>query len=247
MNKSTALITMAQGNPKALRRTFESYRPYCDEIVFGDVLLFEEDRAAVKAMEAEFKLRVVRFDFDFIFHNGFSAILNRLASQATTELALYANCGEIIDPNYPVNWPQQDDGHNCYFFKHATETHHWIRTYDPKQLEWSGLIHEEVCGLFPRNCRPTEVFYMADTEKDTDDPFRRRVCEDVKEMVYFEQLDRLRRQPHLLGGTNAGWLDYTNKQGLYYVTQQLKRGLRYIAFHQHCFELYMQQAKHDFA
>ena len=245
MTKTLTLITMSQGNPQALRRTFESYAPYCQQIVYGDVLLFDEDREAVRAMQKDFPLEIVAFPFNFIFLHGFSAILNALAYHAKTDYVTYANCSEIIDPNFPIQLNLlDDDAFNCFFFRHAVEQHRWVRTYNPRELRWSGMIHEEVDG--ERRMCPSEIFYMADTEKDTADPFKARVCDDVKEMVYFEQLDRLRRHPEMLGRTSQGWLDYTNAQGLYYESKQRERGRRFDAFLNSDLALYLAQASLDF-
>lgn len=245
MTKTLTLITMSQGNPQALRRTFESYAPYCQQIVYGDVLLFDEDREAVRAMQKDFPLHIVDFPFNFIFKHGFSAILNALAARTGTDYVTYANCSEIIDLNFPVQLGLlDDDAFNCFFFRHAVEQHRWVRTYNRQELCWSGMIHEEVAG--ERRMCPSEIFYMADTPKDTADPFKARVCDDVKEMVYFEQLDRLRQHPEMLGSTSQGWLDYTNQQGLYYASKQQERGRRFEAFLKDDLAMYLAQAALDF-
>jgi len=48
IERRISLITMGQANPMALKRTLESFKGIVGEVVYGDVLIFDEDREVVK-------------------------------------------------------------------------------------------------------------------------------------------------------------------------------------------------------
>lgn len=239
------LITMSQGNPTALRRTLDSFGPHCSQIIYGDLLLFEEDRKVITSWLAELPLIVVPFKFNYIFEHGFSALLNVLAAAAKTSRVVYMNCGEVIDTKFAQHFELLEEDYNCWFFRHETEPHKWIRTYVPQELKWGGLIHEETEGA--RRVCPTELFYMADTPKDSNDPTKAKICEDVKELCYFQQLETLRQHPEHLGATSAGWLNYVQQQGTHYADRLAAKGWRYQAFLNGSLEDYLDAARKDFA
>ena len=81
--RKCSLITMSQGNVKVLGETFQSFSTFCDEIVYGDLLVLEADREVLKEYQKEFNLKVVKYPFNFIYKNGFSYFLNDLATYST--------------------------------------------------------------------------------------------------------------------------------------------------------------------
>lgn len=225
-NKIT-LITMGQGNPVALKRTLDSFKDTVDEIVFGDLLIFDSDRAIIERYQEEYNLKILPLEFNFIFKNGFAATLNTLAAFATNDWILYMNISEVMDGDHPIK-TQMSDQYNTYSLDHATETHRWFRLYNRKELKWGGIIHEEVIGAL----RPSEfnVMRFKDTEKDVDDSFKAKVCNDCKELVYWQQYMKLVENPELRANTHQGWIDHALADYDYFKERMLKKGKRYEAF-----------------
>lgn len=231
-----SLITMTQGNPIALRRTIESFKDVCDEFVIGDVCIFEEDRVVIYELATEFNVRVITLPFNFIFYNGFSITLNVLASNAANDMIIYMNVGEVIGSGGDEIVDKLKKGYDCYYLDHATETHRWFRCYNRKVFQWSGLIHEEIVGEGDPYHKP--LFTFADTEKDMNDPFKAKVANAVKELVYFNQLVRVVDNPSLLGATNAGWLNFAKEQYDSNVSRMNKAGDGLKAFKTGDFKLF---------
>lgn len=226
------LITMGQGNPVALKRTLESFKDVADEIIFGDLLIFDSDRAIIERYQEEYNLKIVKLPFNFIFENGFAYTLNELASHATNDWVLYMNVSEVIDGEQFIK-EQISNDYNCFSFDHKTETHRWFRLYNRKELKWGNLIHEEVTGNL-RPC-PFNIFRQMDTEKDQcrEDKmmtFYARVCNDVKELCYFQMYIKLIDNPKLRGNTNQTWIDYATRDYDSLMERLLKKGKRYEAF-----------------
>lgn len=238
------LITMGAGNVEALGKTLESFKGLCDEVVYGDLLLFDEDRKRLGDYKEKYNLKSIRFDFNLIFEEGFSALLNRLAALATNRWVIYMNTGEVIDSVVPsvekskVKELILDKGlfSNTFYFDHATDPHKWFRLYDRTELKWSGRIHEELRhknksledSINPHNDEP--AFRMKDLEKDLNDPYKAWVFNDVKEIVYFEQYRRIVENPSLLEGTNEYWLWHARENYLSFVERLEAKKDRYEAF-----------------
>lgn len=221
------LLTMGQGNPAALKRTLDSFKGICNEVIFGDLLIFESDRQIIRGYQEEYNMPIVEFEFNHIFKHGFANTLNTLAYYATNDFVLYMNIGEVMDGEFDVLGKLNND-FNTYYLTHAIEKHHWFRLYNRKELQWNGLIHEEVYGK--RISNPTPVFQFADTEKDLTTDFYVKVMNDVKELCYFYQYLKLVDNPELIGATNLGWVDYA-KDGYDNLKERLlKKGKRYQAF-----------------
>lgn len=227
--KGITLITMGQGNPIALKRTLESFKGVCNEVVFGDLLIFEKDRELIYSYCREYNMSIANFPFNFIFENGFANTLNTMANSpfVTNDFVLYMNVGEVIDGEFDILGKINHD-FNAYYLDHATETHHWYRLYNRRQLQWGGMIHEEIVGN--RRPYPSPIFRFADTEKDMQSEFYAKVMNDVKEMVYFNQYIKLVEQPDQIGITNNGWVEYA-KDGYESLKERItKKGKRYEAF-----------------
>lgn len=237
MEKKITLITMGQGNPVALKRTMDSFKGIVDEIIFGDLLIFDSDRAIIERYQEEYNLKIVRLPFNFIFENGFAYTLNELASHATSDWIWYMNVGEVLDGDHPIK-AQISELYNCYSLDHAVETHRWFRFYNRKELKWGGIIHEEVVGEW-RHC-PFNLCRFADTEKDgcgKDEKgndvlltFEARVYNDVKEIVYWNQYLKLIDHPELRGVTNQHWIDHAKADYDSFQERMEKKGKRYEAF-----------------
>src|SRR6478736_9313933 len=119
MKTGITLITMGAGNVKALGKTLESFKNVFDEVVYGDMLLFEEDREAIWSYKREYNMQVVALPFNFIFRHGFSNTLNTLAQEATNDYVVYMNTSEIIDEDYGiVDIVKSNPDCNAFYFIH---------------------------------------------------------------------------------------------------------------------------------
>lgn len=230
------LITMGQANPLALKRTMDSFGHLVDAIIFGDLLIFESDRQIVESYLRDYPLCIVPLPFNYIFENGFADTLNKLAEYATTDWVLYMNVSEVMDGRHAVK-EQMSKDYNCYSFDHAVDLHKWFRLYNRKKVKWGGLIHEELIGDL-RPC-PFHVFRMADTEKDVDDPFKAKVSNDIKELVYFDQYLKLVKRPELRANTHQGWIDHAIESYDSLLERLGKKGNRYQAFIKGDIQMYL--------
>lgn len=203
------LITMGAGNVIVLEETLKSFSHVCNEVVYGDMLLFPEDREILKTYEERYNLKIITLPFDYIFKNGFSAVLNHLASFASNNMVIYMNTSEVIEIDYGI---QEKNSHeyNCYFFTHKTDPHRWFRCYNRHELKWSGRIHEDLVGEHRPYHHP--IFRMADLEKDMYNSFKAKVFNDFKEIVYFQQYLKLIDSPEEIGATNDGWVRFAKEQ-----------------------------------
>jgi hypothetical protein len=235
------LLTMAAGNVKVLRKTIESFIGVCDEVVFGDMLLWEEDREVLKSYAKKYNLKIVSLPFNFIYKNGFSATLNTLADNATNDTCIYMNVSEIIGVDYGVmDIFLKNQDCNSFFFTHAQENHRWFRMYNRKDLQWSGLIHEELVGEYKPYHKP--VFQMQDLEKDIDNEYKAKILNDCKEIVYWQQLCRIVDDNDLLGATSSGWLEFAASQYDSMKERLKAKGARYEAYMSGDLEGYLYEA-----
>ena len=232
-------ITMGAGNVLVLKETLKSLSTICDEIIYGDLLLFEDDREILNAYKNEFNLRIVRFNFDYLFNNGFSRLLNWLSSKASNNLVVYLNTSEIIEKdNGVLNIINPE--YNCYYFDHNTDPHRWYRFYDKRELQWSGRIHESLVPIDGLDFRPYHkpVFRMADLEKDMGNPFKAQVFNDVKEIVYFRNYMSIVEDVNNLGGTDSGWIKFATENYESMKERLQSKGRRYEAFLNGYFKMY---------
>ena len=202
-----SLLTMSSGNPVVLRKTFESFSSICDEIVYGDLLLWESDRLLVKEYQKDFNLKIIPFKWNALFEHGFSHVLNELAFYAANDIVVYANCSEVIEIDFGCSRAIKDNPEcNAFYFTHGTESHRWFRLYNRKELKWSGLIHEQLQGEYKPYHK--SVFQFADLEKDMDNAYKAKVLNLCKEYCYFNQYLRIVDDPNCLGETDPGWVNF---------------------------------------
>lgn len=242
---------MGAGNPSALLQTILSVQGVVDEIIFGDMLLFPEDREKISKYVSFFNIKVLEMPFDFIFQHGFGVTLNTLARRAAFDWVLYLNVGEVIAEGKDkilVTVAMHQDC-NTFFFDHATDPHRWHRLYRKSELQWNGLIHEEVGphDLYRPYHKP--LFRMADLPKDSDSLFKARVLDDAKEIIYFHQYMRLMEVPARLGYAHENWLTYSRNNYDSMRDRLLKKGARYDAYCQRDYARFMNQvySSPDFA
>lgn len=210
MKTGITLITMGAGNVKVLGKTLESFRNVFDEVIYGDLLLFEEDREVVKGYQKQYNMRIIEFPFNLIFKRGFSSVLDQLTFFSTNDNVIYMNTSEVIDEDYGVvDIVNNNPECNAFYFIHRTDKHRWFRLFNKNELGWSGVIHEQLKGEFKPYHKP--VFMMADLEKDMDDPFKADIFNTVKEIVYFRNYNRIVDHPVTLGETDPGWIKFATE------------------------------------
>lgn len=210
MKKWITLITPAHANPIALKRTIDSARSICDEIIVADLCMFKEDRIEMGKYCNMYNLKLTNLPFNFLYKYGFSEVLNILSLQAKNDIILYLNVGEIVDVLWHDAFSNVTGEYSAWYIDHATEKHRWWRCYDRRYLKWSGRIHEELVGEYKPYHKP--IFTFADTDKDMVNPFKAWVANDVKEMVYWRQLMCIVDHPSEIGATNMGWLQFATSQ-----------------------------------
>jgi hypothetical protein len=244
MNTGITLITMAQGNPIVLKETLKSFEGIADEIIFGDVLLFNDDRELIQSYCNEFNLKIIKYPFNYIFQNGFSAILNDLISHSSNDWNIYMNCSEIISKGKEsiVETVQVNSICNTFYFNHDTDSHHWYRLNRKSELHWAGNIHEQ-CGpeeLFRPFHKP--LFTMADLNKDNDNAFKARCYDFAKECCYFHNYKKLIDHPQQLGFTDGGWLKFARDNYDSFTERLENKGDFYRAFLEGDLEMLMRYA-----
>ncbi len=236
-------ITMGCGNVIVLKETLKSLSTICDEIVYGDMLFFEDDIEILNSYKNEFNIKIIKMPFNFLFINGFSALLNQLALNSSNDTILYLNTSEVIEKDNGVLDIVKPD-FNCYYFDHATDPHRWFRFYDRRELEWSGRIHESLVPISGYDFRPYHkaIFRMADLEKDMGNPFKAQVFNDIKELVYFKNYMSIVDDQNNLGGTDPGWVKFATENYDSMKERLEKKGDRYKGFLEGKFELFIISA-----
>ena len=237
-DRKISLITMGQANPIALKRTLDSFKGVVSEVVFGDLLIFPDDRELVKSYQSEYNLRIIPLPFNYIFHMGFSNVLNFLISNAKNDLCLYTNVSEIIEEDFGIN-KIVNDNQNCnsFYFSHRQEKHRWYRCNDRRFVQWSGLIHEETIGDIKPYHKP--IYVMADTDKDSDSELKAAAANTIKEMVYWNQLMKIVDDPKQQQSTNDFWVNFAKEQYQSMVDRLAQKGKHYEAFKIGDFKMFM--------
>lgn len=229
---------MGAGNVKVLRKTLESFKGVVDEVVYGDMTLFSEDHETVWSYAEEFNMKIVNMPFNELFNAGFSSVLNKLIDAASNDLCLYMNTSEIIDIDYGINKIiDENPDCNAFFFTHASDPHRWFRCADRRELRWSGMIHESMEGEYRPYHKP--IFQMADLPKDMDDPFKAKVFDTCKEIVYFKNYMSIIDNPETLGGTDPGWIKFATENYDSFKERLEKKGDAYLAYQTGDFGLLM--------
>lgn len=220
---------MSAGNVLILKETLKAFSGCCDEVIYGDLLLWDDDREIVRSYQEEFNLKIVPFEFNYLFKNGFSSLLNVLASHATNDIVMYMNTSEVIDEDYGISEIINTNPEcNSFYFTHRLENHRWFRCYNRHDLKWSGRIHEQLEGEFKPYYKP--IFMMKDLEKDLQDPLKAKILNCAKETVYFEQYNAIIDHPDQLGETDSGWIKFA-KENYDSMKERLQiKGARYQAF-----------------
>lgn len=236
------LITMGAGNVKVLKETLESFSSVCDEVIYGDMLLFDEDRAVLKSYQNEYNLRIIPFKFDFIFNNGFSKLLNNLSWFSTNDMVIYMNTSEVIDEDYGIaNIIKENADCNSFYFIHKTDPHRWFRIYNKNELRWSGRIHEQLEGEYKPYHKP--IFMMKDLPKDMDNSFKAKVFDTAKEIVYFRNYMAIIDKPDEWGETDMGWKQFATENYESFKERLLKKGDAYNAYRKGDLDMFLNYVR----
>lgn len=237
--RKISLITMGAGNVLVLKETLESFKGIVDEVVYGDMLLFPEDREILNSYRDTYNINIQMLPFNYIFQMGFDSVLNFLISNAKNDLCLYMNTSEVIDIDYGINKIVNDNPEcNSFYFSHAVEKHRWFRMNDRRFLKWSGNIHEECTrGIVSPYHKP--IFQMKDLEKDMDDSFKAAVLNSCKELCYFKNYMKLVDDDKNIGGTNAGWVSFAKEQYQSMKERLENKGLQYEAYKTGNYDMFM--------
>lgn len=232
-----SLILPTQGNPIALKRTLDSTKNVVDEIIIGSVCIFSEDEKLIKSYSNEYNIKIVYLPFNYIFNFGFSNILNLLACQSHNDIVMYLNVGEVIEKGEDKILGKLDKQYNCYYIDHSVERHRWWRVYNPKEMKWGGVLHEEISGEWKPFHIP--LFTFADTEKDMGDKFKASVYNDLKEICYFSLYNKIVDDPMCLENTDSGWIKFATDNYDSMKERLLKKDKRYQAFIEGDLAMYM--------
>lgn len=230
MKTGITLVTMGAGNVKVLGKTLESFKNVFDEVIYGDLLLFQEDKKILDEYWKVYNMDIYRLPFNYIYKNGFSSTLNLLASVASNDVILYMNTSEVVDENYGiVDIVNNNKDCNSFYFIHRTDPHRWFRLYNKKDLQWSGVIHEQLKGEYRPYHKP--AFMMADLEKDMDDPRKASILNSVKEIVYFKNYLKIADgDKEVLGETDPGWVKFAHENRYNMFERMVSNGDLYQAF-----------------
>ncbi len=202
---------MGAGNVLALKKTLNSFKGIVDEVVYGDMLLFQKDREILHTYKQEYNINIQQLPFNYIFQMGFSSCLNFLISNAKNDMVIYLNTSEVIDENYGINDIINNNPEcNAFYFSHRKESHRWFRCFDRREIKWDGRLHEEPIGDIRPYHKP--IFMMKDEEKDMHDEFKAAVLNSVKECVYWNQLITIVDKPKEQGITNDHWVNFAKQE-----------------------------------
>lgn len=229
MKTGMTLLTMGAGNIIVLEETLKSFRGVCNEVVYGDLLLFPEDREILKTYQEKYNIKIVKFEFDYLFKNGFASCLNELSFHASNDMVIYMNTSEAIDEDYGIaNVIDNNPDCNTFYFTHRTDPHRWYRCYNKHELKWSGRIHEQLGGEYKPYHKP--IFMMKDLEKDAYNSLKAKALDTVKEIVYFTNYMSFIDNPELLGETDRGWVKFATDNYDSFKERLLAKGKAYEAF-----------------
>lgn len=246
MNKRPiSLITMSQGNVLALKKTLDSFQGIVDEVIYGDLLIFPEDREILESYEQQYNLRSLKLPFNYIFQMGFSNVLNFLISNAKNDIVLYANTSEVIDEDFGINEIIDNNADcNSFFLSHRTENHRWYRCFDRRFVKWDGRLHEEsISNVLNKEVIPYHkpVLMFKDEEKDMNNIFKAAIFNSCKEMVYWNQLIKMVDNPKEQGSTHDFWVGFAKEQYQSMKERLEQKGNQYTAFKLGDFELFWNE------
>jgi hypothetical protein len=244
MNRGISLLTMGSGNTKILRETLRSVSGICNQIVYGDMLLWDYEKGIINSYANEFNLKIVPFNWNYLYQNGFSSLLNKLAEQSDNEYVMYLNTSEVIDIDFGIlDAIKNNPECNAFYFTHFTDTHRWFRTYKKSELQWSGILHEQLKGEYIPYHK--SIFQMKDLPKDMEDITKAKILDSLKEIVYFKQYMNIIDNPECLGETDPGWVRFSKENYNSFKERLDQRKEQVAAVEAGDLEWFLKTANHD--
>lgn len=200
------------GHPDNLRRTTDSLRQVCDEVLVVHQTLFDSDRDVARAIAD--KVEVV--DWNFVFGpEGYGGLPNK-HGQSSCQWMLLLGVGETVAEQYkPIREVLRNSARNkVWRCNHVNDSNTWGRLWCPSGgVRWGGLIHEEAGGGVNGEYL---LFRMQDTDKTPHpDPFVNDALRWLKSVSYGDAYHRLHQSidpatddSPLRSFTNRGWISF---------------------------------------
>lgn len=199
------LVVPTYGGVPNVRRTVESAKGACNDVVIVSTAPHEEDNEAFAQMG-----QVVPLPWNFVFYHGFGSLYNQGTPAAKNDWLVLLGTGETMqDVNAQLrSHLSAPDASRVFTCFHHNDPHQWKRIWNRTGgTMWSGLIHEEIVGGRDAGL----LFRMQDTAKTPeDDPVKNEVFRYLKTLSYHRMYHELLHHPEKLGGTNPGWVDFVH-------------------------------------
>lgn len=198
-----SLIIPAFSAGDDLRRTVDSVKGTCDDVVIVSTAMFPRDEDEMNAIAS----RVIHLPWNYCYLRGFGDLYNQGSDAAKNDWLMLLGVAETFAEAYvdlKAELPKLEPS-NVLRCNHVNDVHTWKRIWNRRGgTHWSGIIHEEIVGGHDAGL----AFRMADTDKADRDPFEVEVLRHVKGTLYNSLYNQLLQKPELLGGTNPGWLNF---------------------------------------
>lgn len=186
----------------ALERTWETFKPLCDELVIISTAFWEKDREQMRALTS----KVIQLDWNHTMIHGFGNMMNHGTAHAKNDWQMLFGVGETLELSHvPVQETlSQGSRRTIYRVDHENDPNQWTRIWSRSSgNRWSGIIHEAITG----GPHGPVVLRMKDTPKEPrDDLYEQETQRYLKTCLYNYQYRRLLDNPGLLGATDSGWL-----------------------------------------
>jgi hypothetical protein len=158
---SISLIIPAFSYGPPLERTWQTFKPICDELVIISTAFWEKDREAMRQLTD----KVVILDWNYTMLNGFGEMMNRGTSSAKNDWLMLFGVGETFHYSHVHDLKGTILGSAPNLIlrvDHDNDPNRWTRIWNRKSgNQWSGVIHEAITGE-----HGPVVLRMKDTPKE---------------------------------------------------------------------------------
>ncbi len=200
------LIIPAFSYGPPLERTWETFKPLCDELVIISTAFWEEDREKMRALTD----KVIQLDWNATMVQGFGWMMNQGTAHAKNDGMMLFGVGETLEYSNVCDLPSVLEQHwrtnpkIIFRVDHRDDPNRWTRLWNRRgKTQWSGIIHEAISG----GPHGDVVLRMLDTPKPPrDDIYEQETLRYLKTCLYNWQYRRLLDDNSLLGATDPGWL-----------------------------------------
>lgn len=203
---SISLIIPAFSYGPPLQRSWETFKPICDELIIISTAFWEEDLEAMRKLTD----KVVVLDWNYTALHGFGEMMNRGTTAAKNDWLMLFGIGETFHYSHVADLTGtilKSDPKTVLKVDHDNDPNQWTRIWNRSSgNQWSGVIHEAITGH-----HGPVVMRMKDTPKEPrPDKYEQEVLKYTKLCLYHEQYRRLREDNQLLGATDPGWIQFVN-------------------------------------